>query len=177
MIQLILCIQNGWPETKRQLPLPLHPFWNYRSQLAYMNGVIFKRSKAFVPPVMRKRMLEKIHASHQGIEKSILNATDTMFWPAIRSDIKTACENCMKCAQYATQNQKEPMLHQPVPDLPWQMVSQDLFQHEHSNYLITVDHYSDFFEFNKLPNTLASTVIQFTKHVFSRHGTPHGLSY
>ncbi len=96
----------------------------------------------------------------------------TLFWPSMRSDITTTCENCGVCAQYTTRHQKEPMLHQKIPQLPWQFVSQDLFQHESRNYLITVDHYSDYFEMTPLDNTLSTTVITATKALFAAHGIP-----
>ena len=117
-------------------------------------------------------MLENIHSAHQGIEKSTQNASDTLFWPSMRMEIKNSCERCDICAQYAAQHQKEPMLHQPIPDLPWQFVSKDIFQYESSHYLVTVDHYSDYFEMDLLPDTLSSTVIQMTKSVFARHWCP-----
>jgi len=40
-------------------------------------------------------------------------------------------------------------------------------------YLVTVDHYSDFYEIDQLPNIQSSAVIQATKQHFSRHGIPH----
>ena len=169
---LIPYITHGWPEEKHQLPPELTPFWNYRSELIVAENVIYKGTKIIIPQSMRARMLEKIHSPHQGIEKSIMNASDTLFWPSMRSDIKTACENCSICAEYATQHQKEPMLSYPIPSLPWQFVSQDILKYDGNYYLVTVDHYSDFFELDKLQDTLASTVVSVTKTIFARHGSP-----
>jgi len=39
------------------------------------------------------------------------------------------------------------MLSRPVPDLAWQYNSQDILKHNSRYYFVTVDHYSDFFEF------------------------------
>ncbi len=169
---LIPCIRHGWPTEKSHLPVELTPFWTYRCELIVIDGVIYKGHKVIVPAIMRPRMLEKIHAAHQGIEKSVMNATDTLFWPSIRSDIRTVCENCRVCAEYTRQHQKEPMKHHPIPCLPWQYVSQDLFHHGDHNYLVTVDHYSDYFEVDSLCDTLATTVVKATKKVFARHGSP-----
>jgi len=38
-----------------------------------------------------------------------------------------------------------------------------------------VDHYSDYYELDRLPSTQASAVIQATKQHFGRHGVPHTL--
>jgi hypothetical protein len=61
------------------------------------------------------------------------------------------------------------------PALPWQLVSQDLFQLDGVTYLVTVEHCSDFYEIDKLPNIQSPTVIQATKKHFSHYGVPHTL--
>ena len=117
-------------------------------------------------------MLEKIHAAHQGVEKSILNAIDTMYWPSVQRDIQETCENCPTCAQWGNKHQPEPMLHHPIPELPWHFVSQDIPQHGTQCYLVTVDHYSDFFEVDTLHDTLSSTIVSRTRKIFTRYGSP-----
>ena len=106
-----------------------------------MDGVICKGNKVLIPSVMRPRIVKNIHSSHPEVENSIRTASDTLFWPLIRADIKAACENPV-CSHYADQHQKEPMLSHPVPDLPWQYISQDILKHNSRYYFITVDHYS-----------------------------------
>ena len=48
----------------------------------------------------------------------------------------------------------------------------DIFQLARSNYLVMVDHYSDFFQLDSLRNTTASTVIRAMKRNLARHGIP-----
>ena len=43
---------------------------------------------------------------------------------------------------------------------------------DHQPYLITVDHYSDFYELDPLTNTQSSTIIDLTKSHFTRYGIP-----
>ena len=165
-------IKNGWPKKKSALAATLKPFFHYREDLVTSDNVIYKGNKVLIPTVMRQRMLEKIHSAHMGIEKSINNASDTLFWPSMNSDIKRTCENCQTCAKYANTHQKEPLLNHSIPVLPWEFVSQDIFKHDSKHYLVTVDHYSDFYEIDFLPDTLANTVINATKQQFARHGIP-----
>jgi len=94
-----------------------------------VDGVICKGNKVLIPSVMRPYMVEKIHSSHQ-VESSIRYPSDTLFWLSIRCDIKAACETCLVYTQYAVQHQKEPMLSHPVPDFPWQYISQDILKHK-----------------------------------------------
>lgn len=42
----------------------------------------------------------------------------------------------------------------------------------HKQYLVTVDHYSDFYELDELVDTLSTTVINLSKAHFARHGIP-----
>ena len=85
------------------------------------------------------------------------------------------CQSCATCAQQAHQHPREPLQSYPVPTLPWQLVSQDLFELKGNTYLITVDHYSDFYEIDRLPTIQSSAVVQATKQHFSRHSIPHTL--
>ena len=85
------------------------------------------------------------------------------------------CQSCGICAQHARQHPREPLQPYPVPTLPWQLVSQDLFALNGRAYLVTVDHYSDFYETDHLPSIQSSAVIQATKQHFSRHGIPRTL--
>ena len=123
---------------------------------------------------MRWRLLENIHSAHQGVRKFILNPIDIMLWPSMRADIKETCERCFTCAQYANCHQPEPMLTYPILDLPWQLCPRTFLSmvHVSSQYLVIVDHYSDFFEIGTLDNTVAFTFFFCTKRIFARLGVP-----
>ena len=82
------------------------------------------------------------------------------------------CDSCAECAKYNSTAPKEQMKSLPIPMLPWQIVSQDLFDYKQHPYLVTVCHFTDWSEVDKLQNALSSTVIKCTKAHFSRFGTP-----
>jgi transposase InsO family protein len=168
-------ICEGWPKEKSQLPSGLSPYWVCRDEMSITDGIVYRGLQAVVPVSMQKAMLLKIHYSHLGAESNIRMCKDIIFWPGMQAAIKDECSNCGICAQYASENPKEPMKSQPIPQYPWQIVSQDLFQWGSSHYLITVDHYSDFIEVDELNDTLSSTVITHTKAHFARHGIPEIL--
>ncbi|CAB4022373.1 sec1 family domain-containing 2 [Paramuricea clavata] len=56
--------------------------------------------------------------------------------------------------------------------IPWEVVTTDLFSLDNSDYLLIVAYLSRYFEVVKLPDTKSSTVITYTKSIFSRHGIP-----
>ena len=68
---LIPYIQHGCPENKADIPTPLCQFWTYRWELLISNGVIYKGPKVVIHKALHVEMLNKIHAAHQCIEKSI----------------------------------------------------------------------------------------------------------
>ena len=54
-----------------------------------------------------------------------------------------------KVAAYFPSVESKPpeiMLSPPFPIRPWQFILQDLFEFQQKQYLVTVDHYSDFYE-------------------------------
>ena len=117
-------------------------------------------------------MLRKIHKAHQGADSSIRRARESLFWPGMQAAIRETCLSCGICSQYLSERPQEPMKSYEIPNRPWSRVSADIFQLAGNNYLVMVDHYSDFFELDSLRNTTASTVIRAMKRNFARHGIP-----
>jgi len=59
-----------------------------------------------------------------------------------------------------------------IPDRPWAKVAVDLFQLRDKDYLVTVDHFSSFFEIDRMYSTTSETVIKKLKGHFARYGIP-----
>ena len=47
------------------------------------NRLITKGARLLIPSTLRKNVLEQIHDGHLGIEKCMLKARDSVFWPGI----------------------------------------------------------------------------------------------
>ena len=65
------------------------------------------------------------------------------------------------------------MVSHQIPSRPWSKISVDLFALDGKQYLVMVDHYSDYFELESLRNVAASTVIRAMKRNFVCHGIPY----
>lgn len=168
-------VANGWPDSKAQVPPLARPYWSYRHELNGDGNLLFKGTRVVIPVSLRTVFLDKLHHAHRGADFTLRHARDTVFWPGISAQITNLCEVCDICARHARQHQKEPLKPLPAPTLPWQLVSQDLFELHGTPYLVTVDHYSDFYEIDQLPDTLSTTVINATAAHFARYGCPHTL--
>ena len=165
-------IFHDWPPFQDHLPQQLQAFRHFWEELSIAESILLKATRAIVPPLLCPSMRTKIHHSHRGPEYCLRFARDAVFWPNMSKVIEEFCHSCSTCAQYGKQAAAKPMLSHPIPTLPWQFVSQDIFAFGHKQYLITVDHYSDFYELDKLVNTLSTTIINLTKAHFAHHGIP-----
>ena len=87
-------------------------------------------------------------------------------------EVEKLVENCVTCQEYRTSQQKEPLHPHEIPLRPWQVVATDMFISNHTNYVLVVDYYSNYFEVAKLSNTKSPSVIQHIKSIFARHGIP-----
>lgn len=148
-------IISDWHNNKQHLATNLHPFWTFREELSIHNGIIYKGQQVLVPQPMYSTMLGKIHANRFGAELNIRMACEVLFWPGMRKAISDMCDTCSVCAQYSRTLTKEPMKLLPIPTQPWQIVSQDIFSHEQTDYLVTVCHFSEWIEVDELQDTLS----------------------
>jgi hypothetical protein len=134
----------GWPETIKELPRELRPFWAFRESLGLEDGVIFKGKRVLIPDTMRDDILSQLHAAHQGIEKTRLLARDTVYWPKIDEHIENAIRQCSECRKYQPTNRREPLIPSEVPSKPWSTLGSDIFEVNQTYYIIISDYFSKF---------------------------------
>ena len=165
-------IKNGWPNERNRVLPRTRAYFNFRDELSVQDGIIFKGERVIVPISMRSRMMDKIHSGHIGVEGCLRRAREVVFWPGMNAAIKEYVSNCDTCNTYRKEQPKEPLISQPVPDRPWSRVAVDLFTLEKKDYVIMVDDYSNYFEFNVLNQTTSAAIITSLKSQFARHGIP-----
>ena len=51
-------ISTGWPAKRSQIPVFLHPYWNYRDELMIESGILMKNSKVLVPETLKQKYLK-----------------------------------------------------------------------------------------------------------------------
>ena len=67
-------ISEGWPPKRSNVPDNLKDYWNYRDELTVENGILLKSRKFIVPKNLQSVYINKIHAGHLGINKSLQKA-------------------------------------------------------------------------------------------------------
>ena len=60
--------RSGWPE-KNALPVEVKPYYTVAVELTVQEDLLLRGSRIFIPPTLRKALLNKIHCGHQGITK------------------------------------------------------------------------------------------------------------
>ena len=167
-------IHMGWPIDCRMLPQELHTFWNYREDLSMENGLITKGARLIIPSTLRRKVLEQIHEGHLGIEKCMLKARDSVFWPGISNDIRETVEKCGIC-QASSRAAKPVGNVSDVPPHAWHTLGTDLFYWNKIDYLVIGDYFSKYLIVRRLPNSSTHVVIKELGLVFTELGRPFVL--
>ena len=165
-------ISTGWPAKRSQIPVFLHPYWNYRDELTVESGILMKNSKVLVPETLKQKYLIQIHQGHQGIEACRSRAREFVFWVNINNDLKEMVEKCDICQ---TQQNSTPIVQNyisEVPPHPWHTLGSDLFYFQRIDFLVVVDYFSKFLIVRKIPSSTSSAVIKELGMIFSEFGNP-----
>lgn len=141
MVQLRQYASTSWPVSKHDVAEEIRSYWNYRDDLHAEVGLLL-RNRLVIPKVMRREVLNRLHAAHCGAEKIKHRARGVMCWPNMASDIEVLAKTCQVCEKHKHQNERLAMFNHDIPFLSWQVVGADLFYHEGREFLILVDFYS-----------------------------------
>ena len=104
LVMLKEVIHAGWPTTVKELPDLPKPYWNYRDELFFNDGILLKGSRIIIPQVLQEGILSKLHAAHKGVEKMKLRARATVFG----KEIEEVTKKCRSCQELACKQTKEP---------------------------------------------------------------------
>ena len=116
--QLKKTIISGWPESKKDVPACLHPYFLVRDELSAQDGLIFKGQRCVVPFSLRTRIKEKLHGAHTGIQSCLRRAKETVYWPGMNSDLTNYISKCDICSSYQSSQAKEPLICHKIADRP-----------------------------------------------------------
>ena len=155
----------------------LIPFQKLKDELSVEDGLVLYKSRIVVPKTERKRILARLHDSHQGIERTKRRARQTVFWPGLTSDIKNTIGACSACQSDRPSLPAEPKHTDPVPSYPFEEVGVDLFHYAGKQYIAYVDRLSGWLEVVDLGsrNVNTESVIKALRRIFSSFGVPRKL--
>ncbi|KAK3750477.1 hypothetical protein QZH41_018118 [Actinostola sp. cb2023] len=153
-------------------PLPLSSPLLFFPAPGYAGYLVFKGDRLVIPKSMRKSIKKELHSSHSGIDGCLRRARESVYWPGMSSEIKEWISTCETCREYETAQPKEPLMSHEIPERPWEKVGIDILTFQGTDYLVTVDYYSNYWEIDRLENTKSATAIRKLKAHFARFGIP-----
>ena len=168
-------IHGGWPENIKDLPVDVRTYWSFCDELSMQNGIILQGNQVIIPDQLHHNILEQLHASHQGIDKTKKLARECVFWPGMPKSAENICASCHLCQEMQHQQTPQPLHPHERPMSPWVKVGSDIFTIGGNNFLIISDYFSRYPVVKKLPSLSASATISATKEAFSILGTPREI--
>ena len=140
--------------------------------LSIESGLITCGNRIIVPREMRPEMLQYIHEGHQGKERCLLRARNTVCWPKMTYNIQQTIEKCVICQEYG----KSQLLIGTTQELPpflWHTLATDLFYWKRMDFLIVADVFSKYIIVRKLPNSTSAAMCTEPSMIVTELGLPH----
>ena len=164
-------INTGYPCDKKNLLTDLHEFWPHRETLSVESGLITCGNRIIVPREMRPEILQYIHEGHQGKERCLLQARNTVFWPKMTYDVQELIERCIVCQEHG---KSQPIIGttQEFPPFLWHTLATDIFYWKRMDFLIVTDVFSRYFLVRKLTNSTSAAVCAELATIVTELGYP-----
>ena len=173
---LIVLIENGFPNRKELTPDDLHEFWSLRDELYTNRDTIFVAGKPLIPRSLRKDLLDELHLGHQGVSTMKANARQRFFWPHMNADINTIRLNCQRCNQIPPSLPKGPLQLTDDPEYPFQHAVADFFHMVGHNFIIYSDRFSGWTEIASAATSNAIATCNTFRKYFETFGVPEEIS-
>ncbi|QQP51098.1 Transposon Tf2-6 polyprotein, partial [Caligus rogercresseyi] len=88
LLKLKEVIVDGFPEHKANLDTELRDYWGIRDKLSIVDGLImYGSNRIVIPTSLRRQVLDELHAAHQGRERMLQLARQSVHWPRIHEDL------------------------------------------------------------------------------------------
>ena len=138
--------------------------------------LVLYRQRLLIPRPFRREVLRRLHASHQGINRTLRRARQTVYWPGLTSDVTSTVEACNPCQTHLPSLGKEPLLNDASPTRIFQDIAADFFECGNRHYMAVVDRFSGYPIIAALnaPPTAAATIDKL-KVIFTMFGCPSRL--
>ena len=121
---------------------------------------------------MRPEMLQYVHEGHQGKERCLLRARNTVFWPKMTYDIQQLIEKCIICQEHG-KSQPITGTTLELPPFPWHTLATDMFYWKRMDFLIIADVFSKYIIVRKLPNSTSAAICTELSMIVTELGLPH----
>ena len=166
---------DGWPGNANQCAVSAQPYFTYREELTIVDGHLVKANRTVIPTDMRHDCLEALHASHLGLQKILLQAHTSVFWPGMTADIEALISSCSACQKFQSRQPAETLRNELPTTQSWTCLATDIFEYGGNSYLIIVDRFSKFIVVRKVADHSSELTVAAFLQVFSEFGVPDSV--
>ena len=108
-------------------PSKCKEYHQYRDKLYPRDGILMYDDRLVVPDSFKERVLDVLHAAHQGRSSMLHRAAQTVFWPGHTADIEKRREGCHVCNTIAPSQQQVLVKQSEPPTTPFENIAADFF--------------------------------------------------
>ncbi|XP_031334049.1 uncharacterized protein K02A2.6-like [Photinus pyralis] len=165
-------IMRGWPKYLNKDDVVLKPYFDKRNELTVEENIIMLGYRIVIPEILRKSILEELHSTHLGINKTKSIARSYFWWSTMNKEI----ENLILSYDACLVNRPEPQkLVKPWPK------TNEVFERIHLDFagpfkdkyfLIIIDSFSKWPEIFQLNTINTKITIEKLRETFARYGIP-----
>ncbi|XP_053686469.1 uncharacterized protein K02A2.6-like [Sabethes cyaneus] len=144
-----------------------------QAEFSIQQGCILKGIRVYIPPKLRKRVLDELHTGHFGVSRMKSLARSYCWWERVDKDIEELAKNCVNCAGV----RKNPV---KVPPHCWERPSEP-FQRIYVNYagpllghyfLVIIDAFTKWPEVKVTRDMTTDTTVDCLREYFATYGVP-----
>ena len=133
-----------------------------------------------MPPSLRRKVLDSLHAAHQGKSAMEQRARSIIYWPGMTADISAMRDACSDCNRNAPSHASLPSTPAASPSTPFEAIFADFFDYRGQHYLVVGDRLSGWSEVYASPSSTqqsgAAGLIRHLRAFFATFGVPGEIS-
>lgn len=109
--------KNGWPKSlgNSENNSELIHYFKLKNEITMEGDLLYWNNRLLIPKKTRRDILELLHETHLGVNKTKLKARQHCYWPGINSNIENFVLSCNICQQISYNNTKEPLIQHEFP--------------------------------------------------------------
>jgi len=169
-------VLKGFPP-RESLKVSLDPYWRERDEFHIdKDGFLCHNNRLVIPKPLRSQYLDYLVFLHQGTDKMLQRARQSMWWPFMNVDIKKLAQVCRTCVERSASNPAEPLrTHDPV-SYPFQALHLDLGNYAGKQWLIAIDQFSSWTVVKNMGKEATSEdICKVLLAIFADYGIPETI--
>lgn len=151
-------------------------FYRVRADMTFVDRVLVRGERLYIPPALRPQVLGTLHMAHQGHTGMNFRAQNSVWWPGITKDVANLRVNCGDCNVQSPSHPAAPPTPLDNPLYPMEQICGDYFTYRSRDYLVLVDRYSNWPTVHLPKNGGANELIRILRNQFCTFGVPVSLA-